>query len=322
MVPRFLYLNINGAFGANFPQHYLCMKQVRTLLLYSALLTIILLSSCKPTYLAISGVGYQSLQMKRNEEQKQNDTKTITIYCFVDQDGNVEVIAENNSDKIMTIDRTKSFFQNQNDLVQMYYDPTVQTNTTSTTQGSGKGVGVNLGAVAGAVGIGGVLGTALSGVTVGGSNSMSTTNTNTTYVIDQPKVSIPPHGRVSMGRIFQITGIGKKFLQQAVTESYQDVNNAFTKDNSYAVANICVSYSVDEENSFQFIETQLYATSILISKVRKEGSVNEALRTIYLNKPDALAQPWYLLYFAQPNWFYANRENNHKLYQQTFVNYQ
>ena len=250
MVPRFLYLNINGAFGANFPQHYLCMKQVRTLLLYSALLTIILLSSCSsPSYLEVSGVSYQSLGMKRNVLQEPNVTKTITIYCFVDQDGNVEVVAENNSDKIMTIDRTKSFFQNQNELAQMYYDPTVQTNTTSTTQGTGRGVGVNLGAVAGAVGIGGVLGTALSGVTVGGSNSTSTTNTNTTYVIDQPKVSIPPHGKVSMGRIFQITGIGRNFLQQAVTESYLDVNNAFTKDNSYAVANICVSYSIDEENS-------------------------------------------------------------------------
>ena len=298
------------------------MKQVRKLLLYSAMMAIPFLSSCKPTYLAVSGVGYQSLQMKQNEKQEPKDNKTITIYCFVDKDGNVEVIAENNSDRIMTIDRTKSFFQNQNALAQMYYDPTVQTNTTSTTQGSGRGVGVNLGVVASAVGIGGVLGAALTGVNVGGSNSTSTTNTNTTYVIDQPKVSIPPQGRVSMGRTFQITGIGKKFLQQAITESSQDVNNAFTKDNSYAEANICISYSIDEENSFQFIETHLYATSILVSKVRNEGKVNEAIRMIYQNKPDALMQPWYLLYFAQSNLFYALRSNNYKLYQQAFVNYQ
>ena len=219
----------------------------------------------------------------------------------------------------MTVDRTKSFFQDQNSLAQMYYDPTVQTNTKSTTVGNTSGSSVNLGAVANAVGIGGVLGTALSGVNVGGSNSTSTTNTNTTYTIDQPKISIPPHGKISMGRVFRINGIGRHLLQEAVKESYTDINNYFTAQNSYASANICISYSIDEEKTFQFIQTHLYAATLLVGKVRNEGKVNEALRVIYQNKTDALIQPWYLLHFVS---YGRYRNNDHKINQQVFINQQ
>ena len=207
------------------------MKLARKVFLFSIILMIIFLSSCaSPNYLAITGVGYQSLQMEQNKKVKSNNTKTITVYCEVDKEGYVSVMVENNTDKIMTVDRTKSFFQDQNSLAQMYYDPTVQTNTKSTTVGNTNGSSVNLGAVANAVGIGGVLGTALSGVNVGGSNSTSTTNTNTTYTIDQPKISIPPHGKISMGRVFRINGIGRHLLQEAVKESNTDINNYFTEN--------------------------------------------------------------------------------------------
>lgn len=242
----------------------------------------------------------------------------ILVYCLVDRNGEVEVMVENNSDQMMTIDRTKSFFQNQNDVAQMYYDPTVQTNTTSVTHGSTTGVGVNLGSVARAVGVGGILGTALSGVNVGGSNSTSTTNVNTTYTIDQPKVSVPPHGRISMGRTFQMQGVGRSFLHSAVTESQLDVNNSFSNSNTYAASNIVISYSLDNEATYQFIETHLFANSLLVGKVREKGKVNDALRTIYMNKPDALSQPWFLLYFASK----STAENDSKLQPYSFVNYQ
>ena len=287
------------------------------------ILLIGILSSCAaPEYLGVSGVAYQSLQVKQTAPVNQNavpkDAK-IAVFCAVDKDCNVEVFVENHTDQIMTIDRTKSFFQNRNCIAQMYYDPTVQTNTISTTDGSGRGVGVNLGAVANAVGIGGILGVALSGVNVGSSRSSSVTNTNTTYVIDQPKVSIPPHGRISLGRTFQLQGVGKEFLQSAVEGSYSDVSNSFNVDNSYAFANICVSYSIDEEKTYQFIENYLYASSLLIGKVKYTGKVNDALRSIYINKPNALTETWYLLYFASAK---KKRDNNHKVSQQLLLNYQ
>ena len=287
------------------------------------ILLIGILSSCAaPEYLGVSGVAYQSLQVKQTATVNQNtipEDAKIAVFCAVDKDGNVDVFVENHTDQIMTIDRTKSFFQNRNCIAQMYYDPTVQTNTTSTTDGSGRGVGVNLGAVANAVGIGGILGVALSGVNVGSSRSSSVTNTNTTYVIDQPKVSIPPHGRISLGRTFQLQGVGKEFLQSAVEGSYSDVNNSFNVDNSYAFANICVSYSIDEEKTYQFIENHLYASSLLIGKVKYTGKVNDALRSIYINKPNALTESWYLLYFASAK---KKRDNNHKVSQQLLLNYQ
>ena len=286
------------------------------------LMTIWVLSSCSSaSFLEVSGVGYQTLQMQESNKDFSDQAikkAQILVYCLVDRNGEVEVMVENNTDQIMTIDRTKSFFQNQNDVAQMYYDPTVQTNTTSVTHGSTTGVGVNLGSVARAVGVGGILGTALSGVNVGGSNSTSTTNVNTTYTIDQAKVSVPPHGRISMGRTFQMQGVGRSFLHSAVTESPLDVNNSFSNSNTYAASNIVISYSTDNENSYQFIETHLFANSLLVGKVREKGKVNDALRTIYMNKPDALSQPWFLLYFASK----STAENDSKLQPYSFVNYQ
>lgn len=295
---------------------------MKKIVLFSMLMTIWVLSSCSSaSFLEVSGVGYQTLQMQESNKDFSDQAikkAQILVYCLVDRNGEVEVMVENNSDQMMTIDRTKSFFQNQNDVAQMYYDPTVQTNTTSVTHGSTTGVGVNLGSVARAVGVGGILGTALSGVNVGGSNSTSTTNVNTTYTIDQPKVSVPPHGRISMGRTFQMQGVGRSFLHSAVTESQLDVNNSFSNSNTYAASNIVISYSLDNEATYQFIETHLFANSLLVGKVREKGKVNDALRTIYMNKPDALSQPWFLLYFASK----STAENDSKLQPYSFVNYQ
>jgi hypothetical protein len=295
---------------------------MKKIVLFLMLMTIWVLSSCSSaSFLEVSGVGYQTLQMQEsNKDFSEQAIKKaqILVFCLVDKNGDVEVMVENNTDQIMTIDRTKSFFQNQNDVAQMYYDPTIHTNTQSVTLGSTTGIGVNLGSVARAVGVGGILGTALSGVNVGGGNSTSTTNVNTTYTVDQPKVSIPPHGRISMGRMFPMLGVGRNFLHAAVTESPTDINNLFVQDNTYARANICISFSIDGEKSFQFIETHLYANSLMIGKVNGEGYVNNALRTIYTNNPNALLQPWYLLYFASAK---KNRDNNCKISQQIFVNY-
>lgn len=258
----------------------------------------VVFTSCKPTYLNVSGVAYQSMRAKKAvSEQEIPSNAKIVVVCWVDSHGSVEVTVRNNTDKIMTIDRTKSFFCDGNQNSIPYYDPLVTVNTHSTTAGNTTGANVNLGSVANAVGIGGVLGTALGGVNVGGSNSTSTTNSETTYYVDQPKIHIAPHGSVSMGRSFSITGIGQSFLGKAVKSTIQDVNNLFTSENSYAKCNVCVAYSLDDGATFETIQTDLYANTLLVGKVRQEGKVNDALRKIYAGKGDALMEQWYLMHF-------------------------
>lgn len=250
--------------------------------------------SCAAPKLVVKGVAYQSVNIDSNSISDVAQATIIAKY-YIDAEGNVNVMIENGSDEMMTIDRTKSFFQNQGEQAQMYYDPQIITNTQSTTSSSSNGVGVNLGAVAGAVGIGGILGRALGGVNVGGSSTEAVTNSQTSYTIDQPKVSVPPHGSISMGRVFNINGIGYTFLKQAINSSQTDAGKIFDPKSSYASCYICISYSTDGEKTFDMLNTTLYANSIMVSKIRQQGKVNEAVRRLYSQNPKLLYEPWYLM---------------------------
>ena len=275
------------------------------------------LSSCKSTeYLSVSGVAYQSIRGVKtvNYESVPSDA-TIIVYSSVDQNGIIEVTVKNNTDKIMTIDRTRSFFRDGNDNSVPYYDPVVAINTQSTMVGSTTGASVNLGSVAKAAGIGGAIGTALSGMNVGGANSTATTNTETTYFIDQPQIHIAPHGSASMGRQFNVTGFGWEFLGEAINSTIQDVNNIFTPEHTYASCNICISYSLDDGASFETLIIDLYANTLLVSKVRQTGLVNEALRRIYISKRDALTEQWYLIHFK------SKEGNDSHIHNNSFINY-
>ena len=274
-------------------------------------------SSCRSTeYLNVTGVAYQSIRgVKTVSYESVPKDATIIVYSSVDQNGIVEVTVSNNTDKIMTIDRTKSFFRDGNNNSIPYYDPTVAVNTQSTTVGNTTGASVNLGSVARAAGVGGAIGTALSGVNVGSANSTATTNTETIYHIDQPQVHIAPHGSASMGRRFGVTGLGRDFLGEAVNSTMQDVNNNFTANNTYASCNICISYSVDDGATYETLITDLYANTLLVSKVRQTGQVNDALRRIYIGKGDALTEQWYLIHFK------SRSNNDYHIHNNSFINY-
>lgn len=269
------------------------------ILLLAMLLAGCVLSSCRSTaYLNVSGVAYQSMRAKNSVSQDNiPEGAKIVVVCSIDQSGWLEVTVRNNTDKIMTIDRTKSFFRDGLNNSIPYYDPLVTVNTQSTTVGNTTGSGVNLGSVARAVGVGGALGTALGGVNVGGATSTATTSSETTYHIDQPIIHIAPHGSASMGRLFEITGVGQSFLGEAVNSTMQDVNNNFTPETTYASCNICISYSLDDGATYETILTDLYANTLLVSKVWSTGKVNDALRKIYIGKGDALTEQWYLIHF-------------------------
>lgn len=93
------------------------------------------------------------------------------------------VSLQNKSNKTVYVDLGTSYFILGGEATP-YYIP----QATSTTKGHGTGASVNLGAVTGAAGIGGAVGTLASGINVGGGQSSSTSTT--TY--SQRIISIPP----------------------------------------------------------------------------------------------------------------------------------
>lgn len=272
------------------------MKKYQIIIILIVLFTLATLTSCKT--IKVSGVAYQSMRLKNPvSENEVHSDATIIVYYYINELGALDVKIKNNTDVIMTIDRTKSFFRDGNNNAIPYYDHNIIANTHSTTQGNTTGTSVNMGAVANAAGIGGALGTALSGITVAESDSYSTTKSNTTYYIDQPELHIPPHSSASLGKLFTISGIGASFLGEAILKSSDNIYNNFTSDHTYASCNLCISYTVDNGNTFETIITDIYANSIVISKVKQKGKVNDALRVIYTNKKDTFAEPWYLMHF-------------------------
>jgi hypothetical protein len=109
-----------------------------------------------------------------------------------------------------------------------------------------------------------------------------------------------------------IEGVGLTFLSQLAT----DICNEFTPDQTYAACNLCISYSVDDGKTFDTILTDIYANSLLVSKVKQVGQVNDALRTIYINKSDALTEPWFALYFQSDA-----KQNNNKVQVSEILNF-
>lgn len=101
----------------------------------------------------------------------------------------MQINVTNKSDRTVYIDLGNSFFTRMGQP-QCYYVPSA----TSVTSISGSGASVNLGAVAGALGIGGVAGTLANGVSVGGGGS----NGSTTVTYAQRVVTIPPRATVKL----------------------------------------------------------------------------------------------------------------------------
>ncbi|MCC8072333.1 MAG: hypothetical protein LIO90_11110, partial [Bacteroidales bacterium] len=98
-------------------------------------------------------------------------------------------VVKNLTDKVIYIDLGNTFFK-ENDNATPYYLPTVTSvSGTNTTGGS-----VNVGAITGALGIGGAVGTLANGVNVGGSSANSTQ----TVTYSQRIISVPPHSIVNL----------------------------------------------------------------------------------------------------------------------------
>lgn len=252
-----------------------------------------LLYSCSVTETLVTPkVAYQSVRNVDYKKEIPKDAKIATFYTLTEK-GELVVAVSNLTSEIMIIDQTMSFFVNSDYQSTSYYDPTVRAKSETDMMSSTKGASVNLGVLGGVLGIGGGIGTLLSGINVGGSVTTGTAITNTSYFSDQPKISLAPKSTGFLSKQFLIKGVGKTYL---TTQS----SNIFCNSEKEAVIkfNVCISYSVDGGETFDKLITDFYVNSQVISKVTNKGNLNEALRNIYKIKPDALYEPCHLIYFV------------------------
>ena len=168
-----------------------------------------------------------------------------------------------------------------------------------------------MGAVGGALGIGGTLGGLLSGINVGGSGTSGTSVSNTTYLADQPRISLAPKSNGAMSKRFHITGVGKRGL-----ETRSGIHTNMTDQTTNCKFSVCISYSLDEGRTFKKIVTDFFVNSHIVIPVAINGRVNNALREIYTVKPDALNETWWLLHFKN------NVPGYNSLMQGMFYDYQ
>lgn len=264
------------------------------------------MTSCAPK-LQVSAVAYQSILNSRADLQTKipEDAKIATFY-HIDTNGDMTVTVQNLTDEMMVIDQTKSFFIDANGTSTSYFDPTIRTSTTTDISSGTKGMSVNLGSVAKAAGVGGGLGSLLSGVNVGGSSTSGTVTSNTDYITDQPKINIGPHGQILMSKRFHVSGVGQKALadQSNITQL------GLTPKSSHCTFGVTITYSVDGEETYSQFASEFFVNSILKVPVQKQGKkylVNDALCKIYADKPNALAEPWYMLYFDYTKGIYGYR---------------
>lgn len=261
----------------------------------NAFLLVPLLVSCGSTQLSTSSVGYQSVRTTHTQPSQTSpipDDAKIAVAYTIGGDGALTAVVYNRTSEIMTIDQTKSFFVNSDGKSVSYYDPTVRTTSVTDMSSVTKGGSVNLGAVAGALGIGGTIGQLANGINLGGSGTSGTAETTTTYVADLPQVSLAPHSNGAMSKTFHITGIGASSLGGS------SVNlPSLTNEQSYCRFSVCISYSVDGGQTFDKLVTDFYANSKVVVPVVQKGRVNDALRQIYQLKNDAINEYWWLLQF-------------------------
>lgn len=239
-----------------------------------------------------SGIHYTSIRPVAPRNPADGKDAKIKVAYYVDSNGVLTGYVYNNTDDILILDQTKSFFVNSDGTSLSYYDPTVHT-TSSTDLSSGtRGASVNLGAVGGALGIGGALGSILNGVNVGGSSTNGNMTTNTTYKADMPLINIGPKGNVELSKKYVV----KNLAGLSNNARWDDIYIKNFEDNpssSPIKYGITLTYSTDGGKTFERISTDFYVNSIVSIPIVEQGKINDAMRKLYTIKPDAPCETWY-----------------------------
>lgn len=172
----------------------------------------------------------------------------------------VVVTLKNLTDKAIYLDLANSFFIKGEDATP-YFIPSATTSVSSRTSGGS----VNMGAVAGALGVGGSLGRLAGGVNVGG----ATTNTNSTTTYSQRIVSVPPMASISLSpQPIEWQELGK--IKRTYLDHFEQLGMVSEEKRSYKITlpdfhrgdrvdipapangapiSIHITYSMDEELS-------------------------------------------------------------------------
>lgn len=104
------------------------------------------------------------------------------------------IVIKNKTSRMIYIDKAACFGNSSDGKTKTYFDPTEYTVTEG--GNSSTGASVNLGSVADALGVGGVVGTLAGGVTVGGNKGKATITTTTQR--DNRILTIPPQASVTL----------------------------------------------------------------------------------------------------------------------------
>lgn len=151
----------------------------------------------------------------------------------------------NNTSQFIYIDKVHCFRQSSDGKTRLYYNSEI----VSTLGGSNKGMGVNMGAVADAFGVGGVVGTLASGVNVGGGKS------NTTMIEHQDSrlLTIPPKGKMLLSKDDYleikggddiITGVSEDIPNDfRITDLHRHEYREYTEENTPLTMNYTITYS-------------------------------------------------------------------------------
>lgn len=264
-----------------------------TRIMGASLSSLALLCSCSSGKLVVPAVGYQSVRTVFAQPEEIPASASIGVIYFIAPDGKLSVYVRNLSDRIMTIDKTRSFFIDTDGKSRSYYDSTVHSNTDTEFSSDTRGVSVNLGAVAGFLGIGGPLGGLLGGIGVSGSNTGGLSSSHTSYVTDSPLLQIGPKGEGDMHWAYPITGVGCRSIND------RGINHVWLDSKTSPLKfSVCVSYSLDGGDTYEKVVTEFYVNSMFTVPVTN-GYVNEGFRQIYTLKPDALAEPYFIINIAQ-----------------------
>lgn len=174
-------------------------------------------------------------------------------YASSDHGHKYAIMIKNKTSRAIYVDKASCFGAYSTGKVKKYFDP--QEFTVIEGGKSGTGASVNLGTVADAFGVGGVVGTLADGVNVGGDKGKMNLVT-TTYKDDRILV-VPPQTSVALStnscrdspnkkRESIVTGSYECFKVQTLTVNYDEIQT-FTEENSPMGINYTITYSFDKE---------------------------------------------------------------------------
>lgn len=166
------------------------------------------------------------------------------------------IIIKNKTSRIIYIDKAACFGSSSNGKTKVYFDPTEYTVTSG--GGSSTGASVNLGSVADALGVGGVVGTLAGGITVGGNKGKATAMTTTQR--DNRILTIPPQGSVilsedkairhpSQKKEYRITGSYEllRLHRYGISLSKKEPHKKYSEENSPETIKYMITYSFDKD---------------------------------------------------------------------------